>query len=219
MASLTILIAWYRPHSGPGPTGEVGENGHFWPFFANFPIFGQFSYFRAGAKIHFAAIFSPFRASGLKWGLYQAIRNLLWQAHRIAASCWILCPLHVEVRRSPNTCPPHTHEDAGSYRAFAPHSPAQAADQPRSILLHSMVRKGVPVTIHPAQSLLIASLHTIKSKDPSKIASCIRVGRAALVSTARVPRANSQMQSAGIQHTLRHRGYYRNGCSRVVSCN
>ena len=66
---LVILIAWYRPHFGP--EGEKWLKNGFWPH--RMAIFPFFSCFPGGAKIHFLAIFFPFRAGGPKWGLYQAI--------------------------------------------------------------------------------------------------------------------------------------------------
>ena len=89
---LVMPIALYRPQIGPSarngekgvkksilaPPEKRGNNGRnmgklphfgasfpiFWPFFPHFP---------GGAKIHFSAIFSPFRAGGPIWGQNRAI--------------------------------------------------------------------------------------------------------------------------------------------------
>ena len=93
---VAIPIALYRPQTGPPPRNgekmgekwilaplrnggkmaEKWENGHFRPiFWPIFPFFGHFSPFFlvCGAKIHFSAILSPFRAGGPSWCLYRAI--------------------------------------------------------------------------------------------------------------------------------------------------
>ena len=48
----------------PGKRGKMGQKWSFSHFSAIFP---------GGAKIHFSAIFFPFRAGGPIWGLYRAI--------------------------------------------------------------------------------------------------------------------------------------------------
>ena len=81
-----------------GPTGkdrgakmaEKWENwsknrpkiGQKWPFSIFQPFFPLFP---GGAKIHFSAIFFPFRAGGPTWGLYRAI-GIASKGHKLSSS-------------------------------------------------------------------------------------------------------------------------------------
>ena len=79
MLGLAIPVALYRPEIGP-PAAKTGKKMAKKSILApplrrgkNGPLSSAiFSLFCGGVKIHFLAIFSPFRAGGPIWGLYRA---------------------------------------------------------------------------------------------------------------------------------------------------
>ena len=85
-STFVLLIAWHKPGKNgrkcilapPGQWGKHDRKMGKWPFTLSGPQFshfwGSFPPFSWWAQNSFSATLFPFRAGGLKWGLYQAIR-------------------------------------------------------------------------------------------------------------------------------------------------